>query len=82
MNNFKFLTNPTPNLDLRWVTVTIHRYRFRIYTYQSDVVIYSVLREIGQNFMTMFNEDIDRSRIETLLDERFTAVQNLHNETI
>ena len=82
LRTFKFLTNAPPNLDLRWVTVTIHRYKFRVYTYQSDIVIYSVLREIGQNFMTVFNEDIDRDRIGTLLGERFTAVINVYNEII
>lgn len=84
MEPFKFFNGKIVYSGMRWVNVNIHRYTFRIFTYQSDIVIYNELQRINRSFMTMFDDDLNRSRLLELLHERFTDVVNVleHEEII
>lgn len=89
MKTFKFLSNSNSNfesreLEMRWVDVAIHRYTFRIRTIRPDILINEELQYIRRNFMTLFDEDLDRENLLRSLRLRFPVAINVisHDELV
>jgi hypothetical protein len=84
MKSFKFLkgTLNDTHIDYRlvsWYDITLDRYQFRIQTHLSRPEIAGELQDINRHYMRMWDDDMNRTRLLSLLHTKFQSAVNVIN---